>query len=176
MNDSGDTKTCPMCAETIRSAASVCPFCRNPQVKTDFKKRFEALMFLLPLPAAIVGALIWLNFLFGSGRSFEPNAEKLAATDATMNFSESTQGNFISTIGFIRNESPYPWKDVQIEVQYFDNNGNLVDTHSQIFQRLRLPAGATHAFRVRAAADKPKDAYASQKIYVRSATDPNSFK
>jgi predicted nucleic acid-binding Zn ribbon protein len=173
-----ETKICPLCAETIKAAAKVCPFCGRMlplSNKEKWRKGMEAWLLLLAFAVIVFGGLFWLQWIFRPGKPFEPYREKLVVVDAQMHFSSTVVGNCISTIGFIRNDSSLAWRNVQIEVQYFDREGRLTDTMSDSFRGQRLPAGKTHAFRIRSAADKPASAYVSQKVSVRAASDASTF-
>ena len=92
-----------------------------------------------------------------------------------MHFSQTTNGNFISTIGQIRNDSQFTWKDIQLEVQYFDKEGRMIDTRTENRYTDILPAGEAQAFRLRGQADKPESAYSTQKVFVRSAKDSSKW-
>jgi len=54
VSESEPTKTCPLCAETIKSAAKICPFCRTRQ------SRFVLLQGEL---AGALVALMWIVIL-----------------------------------------------------------------------------------------------------------------
>lgn len=117
----------------------------------------------------VVGAMLFNN-AFAPGKDFGPFQERIAIVESQMHFSQTTNGNYISTIGQIRNDSDFAWKNFQLEVHYYDREERMIDTRSEkLFQT--LPAGATHAFRIRAQADKPELAYVRHKIFVRSAED-----
>ena len=171
MSEAATTKVCPACAEEIKAAAEICPFCRRHQTKLSFWKQPQAHLILLLFPVVVVGAMFWLGSIFGPGRAFTPYQAQIVVVGPKMHFSHTATGDFISTIGFLRNNSPFDWKDLQLEVQYFDSAGNLTDTRTESFAFQRLPASATHAFRIRSQADKPEAAYASQKVFVRAAKD-----
>jgi len=63
------------------------------------------------------------------------------------------------------------WKNVVIEVQYFDQNGKLIGATAHEDRDLVLLPGGEHAFQVSASRDLPPDEYASQKVFVRDARD-----
>ena len=115
--------------------------------------------------------MIWLKSLIGPGRDFEQFQDKIVIVDSQMHFGATTNGNYVSAIGQIRNDSPYGWKELQLEVRYYNKEGQMIDTRTEARFGDTLPTGATHAFRVRGPADKPESQYASHKIFVRSAKD-----
>lgn len=175
MNDNVDTKPCDLCAEPIRVAAKVCPYCRSFQSRWRLKKQIEQWSSLVLLLMMGVGFMIFLGTIFSPGRNFEEYKDQLTITESEMHFSQTTNGNFISTIGQIKNNSPYAWKDLQIEVQYFNNNGHMIDTRTEERYSEIISAGSIEAFRIRGPADKPEAAYSTQKIFVRSAKDSRKW-
>jgi RNA polymerase subunit RPABC4/transcription elongation factor Spt4 len=175
MCESTETKPCDDCAEPIRVAAKVCPYCRRLQSPWRLKKQLEAWLSLVFMVLMFFGGMIWLQHLLGPGRDFEKFKGQIVIINPEMHFSQMTNGNFISTIGQIRNESPYAWKDFQLEVQYFDNDGRMIDTRTENRYGDLLPAGETQAFKIRGPADKAETAYSTQKIFVRSAKDSRKW-
>jgi len=175
MSEGAETKPCDWCAEPIRVAAKVCPYCRRLQSPWRRKNQLEAGFSLVFLGLMFFGGIFWLQFLFSPGRDFEKYKNQIAIINPEMHFGQTTNGNFISTIGQIRNESPYAWKDFQIEVQYFDKDGRMIDTRTDNRYGDVTPAGETQAFRIRGPADKPEAAYSTQKIFVRSAKDSRKW-
>ena len=125
---------------------------------------------ILLVAALFVAGAILFNNAIAPGKDFGPFQERIAIVESQMHFSQTTNGNYISTIGQIRNESGFAWKNFQLEVRYYNREERMIDTRSEkLFQT--LPAGATHAFRIRAPADKPELLYAGHKIFVRGAED-----
>jgi hypothetical protein len=175
MNEGVETKPCAFCAEPIRVAARVCPYCRNLQPRWRSKKQLEAWGSLVMLLIMGCGFMFSIHLLFGPGRDFEPFQNQIKIINSEMHFSQTTNGNFISTIGQIRNDSSYAWKDLQLEVQYFDKDAHMIDTRTEDHYGEIIPAGATQAFRLRGPADKPESAYSIQKVFVRSAKDSSKW-
>lgn len=175
MNENVETKPCAFCAEPIRVAARICPYCRSLQPRWRLKKQIEAWGTLAIMLIMACGLIYFLGSTFGPGRDFERFQNQITIISPEMHFSQMTNGNFISTIGQIRNGSPYAWKDLQLEVQYFDKDGRMIDTRTEDRYMEIIPAGATQAFRIRGPADKPESAYSTQKVFVRSAKDSRKW-
>lgn len=175
MSDATDTKPCAMCAEPIRVAAKVCPYCRRLQPKWKRLADFGALWPLLILAGLFFGGAVWMGQVFGPGRDFEPFRSQIVVESSNMHFGQATNGNFISAIGTLRNNSPYAWEQIQLEAQYYDKGGLLIDTRTESRYGDVLPPGATQGFRLRALADKPQSAYASHKVFVRSAKEARTL-
>jgi len=122
--------------------------------------------------------LVLLSFLYViimPGRNFELFQNQFTVIDPEMSFDVTTNGNYISTIGQIRNGSPYAWKDVYVEVQYFNKEGKMIDTCTREDYGEIIFAGDTQAFKVRGPADKPESEYSTQKVFIRSAKDSRKW-
>ena len=122
-----------------------------------------------------LGGIFVLDNIFSPGRDFEKFKNQVVVINPEMHFGQTTNGSFISTIGQIRNGSPYSWKDIQLEVQYFDKDGRMIDTHTENRYGDVTPPGDVQAFRIRSLADKPEAAYVSEKIFVRAAKDSSKW-
>ena len=161
MNDNVETKACALCAEPIRVAAKICPYCRSMQPRWKRQRQVEqwtafAFFFLM--------GLVLLSFLYViimPGRNFELFQKQFTVIDPEMTFNVTTNGNYISTIGQIRNGSPCAWKDLYVEVQYFNKEGKMIDTDTEENYSEIIPAGGTQAFKVRGRADKPESEYST---------------
>jgi RNA polymerase subunit RPABC4/transcription elongation factor Spt4 len=175
MKDNVETKACALCAEPIRVAAKICPYCRSVQPRWKRQRQVEqwtgfAFFFLM--------GLVLLSFLYViimPGRNFELFQNQFTVIDPEMSFDVTTNGNYISTIGQIRNGSPYAWKDVYVEVQYFNKEGKMIDTCTREDYGEIIFAGDTQAFKVRGPADKPESEYSTQKVFIRSAKDSRKW-
>ena len=168
------TKPCFWCAEPIRAAARACLCCGRLQPRFGSNPNW-AYLFLVMFLLFMFGGLFWFGRLVSPGRDFELFRDRIIVVESQMHFSQNTNVNYISAIERIRNDSPYGWKEIQLEAQYFDRDGRMIDTYSQSRFGDTLPPKATHAFRLRAPADKPQPAYASHKIFVRSAKDARKW-
>lgn len=56
--DATETKVCPFCAETIKTAAKVCPFCRSKQGRYVLLR--QELLVGFPALLLIIGAVVFL--------------------------------------------------------------------------------------------------------------------
>ena len=175
MSEATESKPCGWCAEPIRAAARVCPYCRRLQPKWKRLGDWMAFIPLLFLVLLFVGGSIWIGRVFSPGREFEPFRDQIVIEGSAMHFGQMTNGNFVSAIGTLRNNSPYAWKQIRLEAQYYDKDGRLIDTRTESRYGDVLPPGATQGFRLRAPADKPQSAYTTHKVFVRSAEDVRTW-
>jgi hypothetical protein len=130
-------------------------------------------MFLV-IGAFGLAPVILFEHFFDPGRDFVPFHDQIVVGDSQVHYSQTEKGAFIAVVGMIKNNSKFSWKEVELEVQYFDKDGKLIDTKSdQEYNVTILPLGE-RAFRIRAQADRPEAAYASHKVFVRAAKDGRS--
>ena len=72
-------------------------------------------------------------------------------------------------IGEINNASDSTWKDIVVEVRYFNADGDLTDTVTEHLYDHIVPPGKSAAFRIWTAACKKQDEYSSHKAVVTFA-------
>ena len=179
---SNDTKICPICAESIKAMAKKCPHCHHWQTKwhtTIFHPIFG--LVVIGIPVVVFYTIISLVMMqswertFGKGRNLAEYRDQIVVLESQMNYSVVDKKPVVSTVGKIKNNSNISWKDVQLEVQYYEKDGKLVDTYSERPFSISIHPGVEQAFRLRAAADKPPSAYASHRVFVRSAKDEQNW-
>ena len=166
-----ETKTCPHCAETIKAAAKRCPRCRTGLIKTKNAKWLELGVFYFLICTPILLAAWWMREINEPGEPFDSYRSQIIVTNTTMNYSRSDNTNIIAVVGYLVNESSLAWNTLQVEAQFFDINGILVDTKTEILPSQELPASMTQAFRIRTAASTSGEQYANHKVFVRTAKD-----
>jgi hypothetical protein len=134
--------------------------------------------FLGVLVACAIGLQLWVDFPVDFPiRGLEPfakHANELSIVESSMHYGAEGKCNNISTIGTIRNIGDIPWENLKLEVRYFDAAGNLIDTDSSEEYGLVVPAHGEAAFRVRAAADKPREVYSSKQVFIKGGRDARS--
>ena len=86
-------------------------------------------------------------------------------------------GPVVCVIGILKNDSDVGWKEAQLEAQFYDRTGQLIDVGTDQWQRVifQVPPHGECAFKIRLPADHPTDSYASYKLFVRSAVDARSW-
>jgi hypothetical protein len=103
---------------------------------------------------------------------FTKHREEVAVADSSVQFSEAGEsGRYVTTLGTIKNSGECAWKNIQVEVRYFDQAGKLIDVGVQMVPDLVVQPHSESAFRVRTLADQPESIYASHKVVVRTARD-----
>ncbi len=77
----------------------------------------------------------------------------------------------LAVVGTIRNVSEETWSSPQVEVQFKDADGRLVDTATHLaYDRMILPAGEI-GFKMTLAPELPLDRYHSWQVVLRSARE-----
>ncbi|HYV36955.1 MAG TPA: FxLYD domain-containing protein [Gemmataceae bacterium] len=172
MAESDQTKACPLCAETIKVVAKVCPHCRHWQKKWSLgNPRIMAAAGTILLILYSVGMAVFLEQLLGPRRDFAEYRDQIVVISSSMNVSQTEKGRYVSVVGLLTNRSDFTWKEVQLEADYFDKNGKLIDTGlERSFEAVLLSHGEA-GFRIRTLADKPESSYVTHKVLVRTAKD-----
>ena len=170
MAETEPTKICPLCAETIKAAAKVCPHCRKVQGRGFFMSLNDwtgigALIFLIAAVYVVIR-------LVGDGRDFGSSRGKVAvlSTQSDIEVSSSITNEFV--FGVMTNASDYAWARVRFEVRFLDESGRLVylENASDDFTVL---AHSDHSFRLLLDNYKSVPKHAECKVLVCSASDPN---
>ena len=173
-----DTKPCKTCAEEIRAAAKVCPHCRQGQSIFYSRSPLVAAPLYGLLFIVIIGILMPDRTLMDPGEKFSDHADEIVVRDSSFEFDDCTncKGSLqLTTVGMLDNTGEHAWKTLHFEVQYYDEAGEMIDAISSKEYSMVLPAAGETAFRVKAAAAKPRDQYASHRVIVKHAEDLNGW-
>lgn len=164
-------RTCPYCAEQIRVAAKVCPHCRQWLTILSLRNpaTFLAVFYFCAL-ALIVGFLVFLGRLLNPGINFMPYRDGISIVDSRMNIQDAGKDSSVHVVAVITNQTDIAWKQVQLDVRFFDQSGKLIDGRMYIDSSVILPHGES-AFRVNTRPSHSLADYDSYKIFVRYARD-----
>jgi hypothetical protein len=167
MPEDAPTKVCPLCAETIKAAARVCPYCRKSQKRFLFINRFDVL--------AIVTGLVFIATIglivdyFDNGRSFSSSRNKIAVLNSQL----AVARNVVMT-GVLTNKSEFAWRNFEFEVRYLDGSGKLVDVDTGSDDFVVLSHG-DHSFHLNFSPRRTIPEHASYQVTVRSASAPGRW-
>src|SRR5262245_26601965 len=173
------TKICQQCKEEIKASAKKCRYCHSIQGGIGATLSNPSYAPLVGIALAIPLMLVAYYFLISrfdrDGKAFEKYRSLVVVQDSKIHYAKEGDNNFVSIIGVIKNKSDKKWKELRIELQYFNQAGALIDTQSDTNYSLVLLPNNEHAFRVREPAVKPEAEYASHKIFIRDARDADSW-
>lgn len=167
-----DTKTCPQCAETIKSAAKVCRHCglrqgRFPLWRQDLPIYLGCLLMCLTL----VPLFMVLPEEKGvGGRKFSGHRNELLVVESTLNQPRANSDFYLN--GVITNQSDHAWRTHTLEVRFLDPAGKLIDArHPEISKPFVILPRHTHAFRALIGELAFTNSTVSHQVRVHEATD-----
>jgi hypothetical protein len=175
MNDH-NFKTCRYCSEKIAGGARVCPRCGQ-----------WLSIFSLKNPAVLIAALcVWtaltsiafdlaLRKRFSPGIDFLPYRNQISITESHMAFRTNSYEHepVVSVIAIVTNQTDLAWKEIPLEVRFFDKAGTMIDV-GKSYDLGTLYPKSDAAVNVEADVLHPVADYASYKIYVGCARDARS--
>src|SRR5262249_23474708 len=117
-------KECPYCAEDVKAAARICPFCRNWLNVWSLRNPaiFLVIVSILIL-ILIAGFVVSLNRLLNRGRDFSPYRNSLSAVESRMNFQPDKDGLEAFVVVLLTNKCEVAWKDPLMDVRFYDRTG-----------------------------------------------------
>ena len=173
------SRTCPFCAEPIKPAAKVCPWCRQWLTLRSIRNpTISVLLHGVPMIAIwIVVSLAGLN-AFERIQNPKPNytdfPHALHVTESRMNWAATKNGLVIYMTGILTNQSPVSWKDVEFECRFYDANGVMVDAaHPHSF--LTMQPNDDTAFRAAVTPVCATNDYNSFKLSVNTARNARAW-
>lgn len=179
MTDTEQTKVCPLCAETIKAAAKVCPHCRHWQTRPilgniQVLQSIVGAILGVCVILAIFGLGIFLNHLVGPKRSFAPYQQRVKVVSSEISFQISNSNRMVSVVGVITNQTEFAWKNIGLEAQMFNQAGQLIDViqvGDPSYSGVVVMPHAEAAFKISSKATHPESDYASHKVAVGSGKD-----
>lgn len=175
MGDVTKTKTCPLCAETIKAAAKVCPFCRAHQSRFAlWREQLAGLVLGLVLTAFLGLVCYWVfpEDVPSSGRDFARHRADLRVLRTSLERVKKKSEFWLT--GYVTNSGSYPWRVRELEVRLLDAKSNLLDVrHPSAFDPFVVPPGAEGAFRVELGEVVFTNNDVVHQVRVQTASDGN---
>lgn len=181
MTENEQPKVCPLCAESIKATAKVCPHCRHWQSRWSLLNPYVGMTLfavIIILVFGCFGALV--NKFLGPKAEFANYRNEITVLNSSFShrISGSESNLYVTVVGTVTNHSNIAWKDVGVEAQFFDKAGTLIDAITVNSDEYRsvvvLPHGEA-AFKIERAAAHPINDYATNRLTVRWAKDVNAW-
>ncbi|MGA2280734.1 MAG: zinc ribbon domain-containing protein [Verrucomicrobiota bacterium] len=183
MAENEPTKVCPLCAETIKAAAKVCPHCRYWQKKWSlYNPKVLTALCLVVMAAYFAGISIFMDRVFGPKEQFAIYRDEITVVNSQFSQRISVSGCdsnvnvYVTVVGTLTNRSNITWKDVGVEALFLDKSGKQFDAITVNANEYRgvtiLPHGEA-AFKIEGRAARPESDYGTYKAIVRWAKDVN---
>src|SRR5260221_585354 len=118
MDANVESKVCPLCAETIKAAAKVCPHCRHWQKKFSLRNPLVAVTLFLTLYIAVVFFVV--NRVFGPRENFAKYRDEIRVVSSQFSHRVSGSNVYVTVVGIITNCSGIGWKNFGVEAEFFD--------------------------------------------------------
>lgn len=173
MEDSAK-KSCNMCFELIDSRARKCPYCHHWQNKL-YGFFFHPAIAVLPFALVFLIGPVMMKIMFDPGKSFEKYKELVKITNTNLTFGQTDCGPNLVVLGTFKNNSDVTWKDLQLEVRFFDKEGKLIDTGQKNEYSFVLQAKSEAPFKVSLKKEFPTEKYVSHSIKVLTAKDAKAM-
>lgn len=137
------TKACIACCEQIQLGAKRCPHCNQLQSRViNFLNTGGGLL----LGLAVLAFFVYL--LHRERQEFKDYASKLSAGPFTVHVEGTGETSYVSCLAIVKNDSPFGWRNLQVEARFFDARGHLIDVTHQLLNGSFLPANGEAGLRV----------------------------
>lgn len=170
---------CKMCYKEIDSRAKKCPYCHHWQSKFFMVVYHPAFSVAVVLMCFV---LPWLMFIktfakmSDKGEDFTLYREQISIGETELKFGEGKCGRpSVIVMGDMINNSDVPWEEVQIEVQFYNRDNQLIDTEQKNKYFFVVPANDVSKFKVSIPREFPEEQYFSVKARILSAKDARTW-
>ena len=173
MAENEQSKICSFCAEKIKVAAKICPFCRSKQGRYALWR--QELSIAGPTTVLIIMAIAVIAWLAPDekgpgGRSFAGHRNDLVILSTSLDRT-GTKPNFWMT-GIVTNQGEHPWRVRELEVRFLDDRGNLLDVrHPDIKDSFVVQSRQENGFRVELGGLAFTNQNVTHQVRVQIATD-----
>jgi len=176
--EENESKLCKMCYKEIDRRAKKCPYCHHWQNKISmivWHPAFPISIVLVFYLAVFILMGVAFESMFDKGEDFTPYRNKITISESELKFGEAESGPTVVVMGKMTNDSSLSWKDIQLEVRFYDPNKNLIDTDQKNKYSFVVPANDVSMFKVSIAREFPEEQYDTCEVRVLSATDARAM-
>jgi len=172
------SKICKMCYKEIDSRAKKCPYCQHCQNKFSmvvFHPAFGVIFVLIPILLVYIFMGLMFKGMFDQGEDFTPYRTQIAISEPELKFGKTARGPTVVVMGKMTNNSSLSWKDVQLEVRFYDKDNKLIDTDQKEKYSFVVPANDISTFKVSILREFSEEQYANFKVRILSARDSRTM-
>jgi hypothetical protein len=168
-------KTCRYCAQQVKSAAKICPHCRQWLALLSFRNiSVMTAIMLVWMFILEVGLFVLVDRLTNRGIDFAPYRGRISVVQSRMCCCTNLENQpEISVVAVITNQTDKEWKEIEFDARYFDKAGKFIDLGRGEYNDTLYPK-TDGAIRINATMLFPATNYDSYKIYIGSACDAHS--
>jgi hypothetical protein len=121
--------------------------------------------------------MISLDNAFEPKTDFAIHRNEISVVNSQFSHRMNESNLWNTVVGTLTNNGDIGWKDVEVEAQFFDKSGKIIDAitvRDEYSGIIILPHGEA-AFKIEGKAARPAIDYVTNKLYVRWAKDANSL-
>ncbi len=163
-----ETKLCPYCKQSITIDSKKCPNCKE---WVDRRIKLTRQLWIVPF-FLLVFLVPWImdRTMLRENKFWQ---QPDAVTIISHHTGQGEEGD-LCVIGTMKNTSKIPWDFITVQVDYFNSNGQLVDT-SQDSGSETLAPGQERSFKVVFEKKQKGVEYDHYRIFVTGADDASRF-
>jgi hypothetical protein len=174
MGEGEQTKVCPLCAETIKAAARVCPHCQSKL------GRFARWRYEVGIPFVVLVLLgEWIALVAWIAPDDKMKGRCFAGHQADLRVDHVSLGEVGNKVtfqitGVVTNMGNYPWRVREIEVRVLGYDGELIEAlHPRIDNPFVVQSAQQAAFCLPLSRLHPDAVAAELQARVQDASDGN---
>lgn len=169
-----ETKKCRMCKNDIDKDAKKCPYCRSVQ-SWLYHPFIIVAAILVPYLIMILVLGMMLHDIVDEGEPFENYRDALVISESELAFGDKNGESTVVIVGKIQNKSNVNWEYLRLQVNCYNRQGELFDTHQDSCYSLLVPAGTTIPFKVSFVREFSESDYSEHEVVTIHAKDEDGF-
>lgn len=179
MTQNVETKVCPLCAESIKADAKVCPHCRHWQKKWSLQNPSVGTTLVVVLLIVLFVALAaFCEKVFGRKEPFEAHRHEFSIVSSQFSHRVAASNLWLTVVGTVTNRGDRAWKSVGVEVRFYDQAGKMIDViavDGESYRGVALLPHSDAGFKVQGKAARPVAEYGSYKASIRWGKEADAW-